>query len=75
MTPTRQYQLNKYYQNEAEAYAKNHHLAQSIQNTQPERGLGFYKPTLFRIGQQLESLGNSLQLRYGDHLKPSRTDC
>lgn len=74
MSPfNRDYELGKYYQNDKHQQARNHDLAKLAKVNRPKRSVGIarvYKPTLFRLGKQLEAIGTTLQIRYGD-LKPS----
>lgn len=68
----RDYELSKQYQQDNHQQADNHRLAKSARTHNPKRGLQLarvYKPTLFKLGEHLESIGTTLQVRYGD-LKP-----
>lgn len=74
MSPfNRDYELGKQYQLRQHQQAQKHELIQLAKSNHPKRTFRMarvYKPTLFRLGKQLEALGTTLQIRYGD-LKPS----
>ncbi|GEM_PF-2812256 len=74
MTPfNRDYELGKHYQHQQQDQAQRHQLASVARANQPKRHMRIariYKPTLFKLGKRLESIGTTLQVRYGD-LKPS----
>lgn len=74
MSVSQQYELNQEHRRDQMRRAEYHRLVQSA--TSRKRGISLariYKPTLYRLGLQLESLGTSLKVRYGD-LKPHLTD-
>jgi len=69
----RDYELGKEYRNRKQHQAFKHRQIVDAQASNPTRRLRLahvYKPTLFKLGKRLESIGTTLQVRYGD-LKPS----
>lgn len=76
MSVSQQYDIQQEYRRDQMRRADHHRLVQSIASPSRKRGMSLariYKPTLYRLGLQLESLGYSLKVRYGD-LKPHPTD-
>lgn len=74
MSPIKwQYRLDELRRQEDIRYAEQHELGRLAKQRimhRSRRNLGnIFKPALFRLGQQLEAVGNNLQVRYGD-LKP-----
>lgn len=78
MSPLKQqYQIDKLRQQDLQQEAAQYRLGQIAKKKTSTRRIPrlatIYKPTLYRLGQQLESLGNTLQIRYGE-MQPSPID-
>ena len=73
MSLLQQYELDKLRQHDQLCQAKRdqlvHIATKHPQRRQLTRLAKIYQPTLYRLGQRLESIGMTLQVRYGD-LKP-----
>jgi len=78
MSPIRkQYQLDELYRQQQMQQAEQHHRVQvarqRIAHRSHRKWNHIFKLALYRLGQQLETVGNHLQVRYGD-LKPRTSE-